>query len=110
MSWRNCYSYFFLLALFGYLSVYLLSNYYQVSSVDYLGNRSIKIISKKGMCSEKSDLRGPNQRIISYSVYGNLSDPHIVQRYLEPTIDNINNIHRLYPGDIEVSIVIIRLF
>jgi len=80
--------------------MYLLSNYFQVSSGDNLGNRSIKIISKKGMCSEKSDLRGPNQRIISYSVYGDLGDPYIVQRYLEPLIDNINNIHHLYPGDI----------
>jgi len=101
-------SFFLLLAIFGYLSMYLLSNYYQVSRVDNLGNEAIGIIKKQGTCSEKSDLRGPNQRIISYSVYGNLSDPYIIQRYLEPMIDNINNIRHLYPGDIYRCFSMIR--
>ena len=53
----------------------------------------------KSTCSEQADLRGPNQRIISYSVYGNLSDPYIIQRYLKPMLSNIEDIHELYPGN-----------
>lgn len=91
--WRRCHLLQFLILVniacfFSFLAYY--------STIIRVRTSSMRL---KSTCSEQADLRGPNQRIISYSVYGNLSDPYIIQRYLKPMLSNIENIHELYPGN-----------
>ena len=50
-------------------------------------------------CSMESDLRGSHQNVISYSLYGNFSDPQHYLRYAEPIKYILSNISQFYPGN-----------
>ena len=53
----------------------------------------------KSTCSLAADRRGPGQKIISFSIYGNFSDQHFDNRYLNPLKETVNTvIPQLYPG------------
>lgn len=49
-------------------------------------------------CNEGADLRGPHQKVIAYSVYGNLTQPDVNRRYLKPLVKTAKTILRVYPG------------
>ncbi len=49
-------------------------------------------------CSGKADRRGPNQDVISYSLYGNFSDPRHYNRYAGAISYILSNISQVYPG------------
>ena len=49
-------------------------------------------------CSGKADRRGPNQNVISYSLYGNFSDPRHYNRYAGAISYVLSNISQVYPG------------
>ncbi|KAK4007232.1 hypothetical protein OUZ56_012392 [Daphnia magna] len=49
-------------------------------------------------CSHAADIRGPHQRIIGYSIYGDLSQTDIVQKYLIPFKETLKIIPVKYPG------------
>ena len=49
-------------------------------------------------CSLEADRRGPNQNVISYSLYGNFSDPKHFERYAEPIKFILPKIKQFYPG------------
>ena len=49
-------------------------------------------------CSLQADQRGPHQNVISYSLYGNFSDPKHFKRYAEPIKFILANISQFYPG------------
>jgi hypothetical protein len=49
-------------------------------------------------CSWEADRRGPQQNVISYSLYGNFSDPKHFKRYAEPIKFILANISQFYPG------------
>lgn len=49
-------------------------------------------------CSCTADLRGPHQRVIGYSIYGNLSHPDIFRKYLAPFKETLKIIPAIYPG------------
>ena len=49
-------------------------------------------------CSRKADGRGLNQNVISYSLYGNFSDPRHHNRYAGPINYILTNISQVYPG------------
>ena len=50
-------------------------------------------------CSEEADSRGPHQNVISYSLYGNFSDPKHFNRYTGAIKYILSNISQVYPGD-----------
>lgn len=49
-------------------------------------------------CSRAADRRGPHQKVISYSIYGDFSQPDIVRKYLKPFRETIKTIPVIYPG------------
>lgn len=49
-------------------------------------------------CSHAADLRGPHQRIIGYSIYGDLSQTDVVRKYLIPFKQTLRIIPVKYPG------------
>lgn len=64
---------------------------------DFLPSYS-KAFSYVSVCSGRADKRGPNQKIVSYSIYGNFSNPGVVNRYLKPLIETVNQVSAIYPG------------
>ena len=50
-------------------------------------------------CSKEADSRGPHQNVISYSLYGNFSDPKHFNRYTGAIKYILSNITQVYPGD-----------
>ncbi|XP_046452667.1 uncharacterized protein LOC124200464 [Daphnia pulex] len=49
-------------------------------------------------CSRAADKRGDNQKIISFSLYGNFTNENMFYTYLQPLKDTINLIAQIYPG------------
>jgi hypothetical protein len=49
-------------------------------------------------CSGKADGRGLKQNVISYSLYGNFSDPQHFNRYAGAISYILSNISQVYPG------------
>ena len=49
-------------------------------------------------CSAEADKFGPNQNVISYSLYGDFSNPRHYARYAEPIKFILPNISQVYPG------------
>ena len=49
-------------------------------------------------CSLEADNRSRQQNVISYSLYGNFSDPKIATRYLDPLKMILKNVSQVYPG------------
>lgn len=52
-------------------------------------------------CGHASDLRGPNQKVIAYSIYGDFSRLELVRKYLHPFRETLNMIPLIYPGIFE---------
>jgi hypothetical protein len=50
-------------------------------------------------CSHAADRRGPHQKVISYSLYGDFSRVEVAQKYLFPLINTISLIPYIYPGN-----------
>jgi hypothetical protein len=49
-------------------------------------------------CSIESDLRGHHQRVVTYSIYGNASDPVMFYRYYSLMKQISLNVEKQYPG------------
>lgn len=49
-------------------------------------------------CSKWADKRGPYQKIVSFSIYGSFSNPNVVNRYLKPLRETVDQISVIYPG------------
>ena len=49
-------------------------------------------------CSWGADSRGPHQKVIAYSLYGDFTDSTIFTRYVEPLKMILQNITKVYPG------------
>ena len=49
-------------------------------------------------CSRAADKRGPNQRVIAYSLYGNFSREDVFDKYVSPVKRTISLIPLIYPG------------
>jgi hypothetical protein len=49
-------------------------------------------------CSLEADRRGPNQNVISYSLYGNFSDPDHFKKYAQSIELILPKIKQFYPG------------
>ena len=54
--------------------------------------------SFKSTCSSAADKRGPNQRVIAYSLYGNFSREDVFDKYVSPVKRTISLIPLIYPG------------
>jgi len=50
------------------------------------------------VCSKQADKRGPFQKVFSYSIYGNFSNPDLVNRYVKPLSKTVNQMSAIYPG------------
>jgi hypothetical protein len=49
-------------------------------------------------CSLAADRRGPHQKIISYSLYGNFLREDHIRKYIVPFGDTLKSIPLIYPG------------
>ena len=49
-------------------------------------------------CSREADRRSLRQNVISYSLYGNFSNPKVFDRYVDPLKMILGNISQAYPG------------
>ena len=56
-------------------------------------------------CSANADHRGPHQKVISYSIYGNFSNVDMAVRYLSPLNITINTIPQIYPGRLTANVI-----
>jgi hypothetical protein len=59
---------------------------------------ALRVATFNSTCSLEADQRGPNQKVIGYSIFGNLSQPHIFLQYLKPFIKTLTEIPIRYPG------------
>ena len=97
-EFAGCY---IILLFFAFASVYNGNIYYNNQLL--ISNYSSNIVS---YCSEKADLRGPHQNVIAYSLYGNFSDPKVIERYVEPFKLILSNISRvLSPGKFSTFLI-----
>ncbi|XP_046638634.1 uncharacterized protein LOC124316732 [Daphnia pulicaria] len=60
----------------------------------------LRVINKEvqSTSSRAADRRGPHQKVISYSIYGNFSLTDVVHKYLRPFKETIKIIPLIYPG------------
>lgn len=63
--------------------------------ISYLNLEERKPLST---CSLTADRRGPHQKVIAYSIYGDFSQKEVVNRYLKPLRETIKTIPSIYPG------------
>ncbi|XP_068213707.1 uncharacterized protein [Palaemon carinicauda] len=54
-------------------------------------------VKKISSCSEEASARGPNQRVVSYSYFGNTSDPGLYNRYFSEIRARAIEIQQHYP-------------
>jgi hypothetical protein len=73
---------------------------------NFSGGRRFKLMSSglsstsfSSTCSLAADRRGANQKVIGYSIFGNLSQPDIFLQYLKPFIETLKTIPDRYPGN-----------
>jgi hypothetical protein len=52
----------------------------------------------KSTCSHAAYQRGPHQKIIAYSIYGDFSRAEVSGKYLKPFRETIKMIPIIYPG------------
>ncbi|XP_057368441.2 uncharacterized protein LOC130689516 [Daphnia carinata] len=52
----------------------------------------------KSVCGHHADRRGPHQKVISYSFYGNLSSPVFASKYLKYFNETLQSVPTAYPG------------
>lgn len=61
--------------------------------------RSSFIRTFNSTCSAEADSRGPGQKVIAYSIYGDFSDSSTARRYLSPLEKTVNQvIPAFFPG------------
>ncbi|XP_066989631.1 uncharacterized protein [Macrobrachium rosenbergii] len=58
-------------------------------------SRTVQMISS---CSDHATARGPKQKVVSYSYFGNTSDVGLYNRYFSEMRNRALEIHRHYPG------------
>ncbi|XP_046637085.1 uncharacterized protein LOC124315451 [Daphnia pulicaria] len=80
---------------------------FQICNAKYqLGKRSLAVSQHQfqnvknfnSACSHTADMRGPHQKIIAYSIYGDFSRKDIVHKYLKPFRETLSKIPYIYPG------------
>lgn len=49
-------------------------------------------------CNERADQRGPHQKVIAYSVYGDVTQTDVNRRYFKPLVETTKRIVHIYPG------------
>ena len=55
----------------------------------------------QSLCSSHASIRGPNQKIVAFSYYGNpQSEKHQVRQYLNGIETNLEAIKEFYPGKV----------
>jgi hypothetical protein len=108
---RQSYSYYRLvnfIKLVVVIDMFLIATFVTLLTKSFNKHREDVIISHHNnttrlslisTCSFEADLRGPNQSVISFSLYGDLSDPAISIRYIQPLRALTANISRIYPGN-----------
>lgn len=75
------------------------SYYFPIDAADEMSSATEAADPVMSYCSRKADRRGPKQNVISYSLYGNFSDPSHYNRYAAPLINYIlSNVTQVYPG------------
>ncbi|CAL4092469.1 unnamed protein product, partial [Meganyctiphanes norvegica] len=57
-----------------------------------------RTISRISTCSNTATLRGPKQKVVSYTYYGDISNPGINNRYFSEIKNRAEEVARLYPG------------
>lgn len=82
-----------ILALFVFLSL----------TLPFYRNKLETIISQpspsfRSTCGDEADARGPNQSVIAFSLFGELTDVTLFSRYVLPLRALVANISRAYPG------------
>lgn len=91
--------YLFLVAAFVMLFTKSFKNGEIINIRDFNNSLCLSSIST---CSCEADLRGPNQSVVSFSLYGDLTDPAVSDRYIRPLRALTANISRIYPGNLGV--------
>ena len=67
--------------------------------LDNVAARSPVPLFIKSDCSSGRESRGDaGQRVVSIAIYGNFSDPDIVERYLSQLKETCRTVHESYPG------------
>lgn len=56
--------------------------------------------SFRSKCSRKSDSRGAHQKVIAYSVFGELSNPAMMEKFVKPLIENAIHLPSKLPGKV----------
>ena len=82
--------------------------FYQFVTYNYKGeeekigainnNIHLKDLMFNSTCSRAAHHRGPRQKVIAYSIYGDFSRTEIVGKYLKPFRETIKDIPIIYPG------------
>ena len=72
--------------------------FFFAASVYHFNSKPLTDSVMSSYCSEESDNFGPNQSVISYSLYGDFTDDKHYARYAEPIKYILSNISQVYPG------------
>lgn len=61
------------------------------------GKKWQRLVPRHSICSDAASARGPGQKVVSYSFYGDWSDPYIYKRYFKEIEDRAVDIKKWYP-------------
>ncbi|KAK4298398.1 hypothetical protein Pmani_029249 [Petrolisthes manimaculis] len=54
--------------------------------------------NNKSLCSDWSSSRGPGQRVVTYTVYGDMNNSQVYKQYFSAIEDRIKNVQQKYEG------------
>lgn len=92
--------------LIHFIEIVIVTSLFLIALILLTFNHPRKIIGNHpclsfiSTCGCQADERGSNQNVISFSLFGNLSDPSLSVRYVQPLKALTANISRVYPGEI----------
>lgn len=99
----SCYRLFHFIKVAIITSLFLIAFILVTQSVNrpLIGNNDCH--SFISTCGCEADKRGPHQSVIAFSLFGDLSDPSLSARYVQPLKALAANISRVYPGEIVLA-------
>jgi hypothetical protein len=76
-----------------------ISNMHRQKRIGLFHDETLNLRLFNSTCSSAADARGPKQRVVAFSLYGNFSRQDIYNKYILPLKEIIDLVAKIYPGN-----------